>query len=392
MARRWRKGALRSGGRRGLGAVRGCVLAAALTGIALTGTAEVQGLVRWWLDAALWGFVGLLWAHWAIHLHAALKRGVDAAKAYLRSPASVVDALAALAVPAAFAAGAGAPQAWLAGAVWVLKLVPSSPGLAHLARTVVNEAGPLRSLGVLFLTVLVLSAAAMTATERHTAEAFGSLPSALWWVLVALTTNSYPEGLVPQTALGRAVGTAVMLFGLGLFGLLTGILATGFAAEGRRRDFLRAWELVARVPFLEPLGPGGSAELAHCLRRWDVPEGTTVVRRGRVADCMYLIAAGEVEVDLERGAKRLGKGDFFGEMAILGGDGARRTADVTTTRPSTLLILDVADFRPLAARYPALAVAVEATAARRVAELLAEGVAAKNPDPLGRRGSDGDAG
>ena len=36
------------------------------------------------------------------------------------------------------------------------------------------------------------------------------------------------------------------------------------------------------------------------LRRVEVPERTAVIRRGRVGDCMYFIAAGEVEVDVSR--------------------------------------------------------------------------------------------
>jgi hypothetical protein len=34
----------------------------------------------------------------------------------------------------------------------------------------------------------------------------------------------------------------------GVFGLWTGILATGFAAETRRDNFLKTWETVSKVP------------------------------------------------------------------------------------------------------------------------------------------------
>ncbi|MFZ0839586.1 MAG: cyclic nucleotide-binding domain-containing protein, partial [Xanthobacteraceae bacterium] len=76
------------------------------------------------------------------------------------------------------------------------------------------------------------------------------------------------------------------------------------------------------------------------------------------------IAEGLVEV--VGAGVQLGPGAFFGEMALLG-DGTR-TASVTAVVPSTLLVLDLTDYRIFAAHYPDLAHAVEEEAARRRAE------------------------
>ena len=141
----------------------------------------------------------------------------------------------------------------------------------------------------------------------------------------------------------------VMICGIATFGLWTGILATGFANESRRRNFIETWDLVSKVPFFQTLDPTAITEITHMLRRVEVPERTAVIRRGRVGDCMYFIAAGEVEVDIEPTPVRLGVGAFFGELALLGD--SIRTANVATTKPSTLLILDLADFRKLMAHY-----------------------------------------
>ena len=149
-----------------------------------------------------------------------------------------------------------------------------------------------------------------------------------------------------------------------MFGLWTGILATGFAAETRRRDFVRTWEFVAKVPFFKPLSPAAIIEIARMLRPIDVAERTVIVRKGRQGDCMYFIAEGLVEV--AGAGVQLGAGAFFGEMALLG-DGTR-TATVTAVVPTTLLVLELTDYRIFAAHYPELARAVEEEAARRRAE------------------------
>jgi voltage-gated potassium channel len=221
---------------------------------------------------------------------------------------------------------------------------------------------------VLFLIVLFLASAAMHVIERHGQPvAFGTLPAALWWAVVTLTTTGYGDE-VPQTALGHLIGAVVMICGIATFGLWTGILATGFANESRRRNFIETWDLVSKVPFFQTLDPTAITEITHMLRRVEVPERTAVIRRGRVGDCMYFIAAGEVEVDVEPTPVRLGVGAFFGELALLGD--SIRTANVATTKPSTLLILDLADFRKLMAHYSELARVIDAEGKRRQSENL----------------------
>jgi len=102
------------------------------------------------------------------------------------------------------------------------------------------------------------------------------------------------------------------------------------------------------------------------LRRLEVPERTAVIRRGKVGDCMYFIADGEAEVDVKPTPVRLATGSFFGELALLGD--SVRSANVVTTQPSTLLILDLADFRTLTAHHPELARAIDAEGKRRMSE------------------------
>jgi CRP-like cAMP-binding protein len=73
---------------------------------------------------------------------------------------------------------------------------------------------------------------------------------------------------------------------------------------------------------------------------------------------------GEVEVDLQPRPVRLGKGQFFGEIALL--RDTVRTATVTTLTDCQLLQLDASDFRRLIERIPTLKDRIAETARRRL--------------------------
>jgi voltage-gated potassium channel len=327
---------------------------------------ELRAGAGFWLRVCLWCCLGFFATDSALRLQAAWAAGT--ARAHAFSLSGFVDFLAVAPVPLALACGVTQENAWLFGSLWVLKLGQDSPGFALIGRVFVLEAKPLASVLALFLIVLFLAAAAMHVIERAEQPAsFGTLPAALWWAVVTLTTTGYGDE-VPKTALGHLIGSVVMICGIATFGLWTGILATGFANESRRRNFIETWDLVSKVPFFQTLDPTAITEITHMLRRVEVPERTAVIRRGRVGDCMYFIAAGEVEVDVEPTPVRLGVGAFFGEMALLGD--SIRTANVTTAKPSTLLILDLADFRKLMAHYAELARVIDAEGKRRQSENL----------------------
>ena len=322
---------------------------------------ELSPVTRTWLTVCLWCcfcffLVELLIKAWP-------KPNSKTASTYLLSASGVIDLMAVLPIPLVLLIGVPANTAWVLASLWLLKLPAFVPGLALLGRVVALEARPLASVLVIFLTVLLFAGVALHILERAgQPERFGSLPQSLWWAVSTLTTTGYGDS-VPQTFLGRVIAGIVMICGLGVFGLWTGILATGFSAEHRRRDFIQNWGLVTRVPFLRNLDPPAIIELTHMLRRLDLAERTIVVRRGRPGDCMYFIASGEVEVKVEPRPIRLSGGAFFGEIALL--EGGPRTATVVTTLPSTLLVLDVSNFRVFMANHPDLAKEVEMEAARR---------------------------
>ncbi|TPQ39622.1 cyclic nucleotide-binding protein [Bradyrhizobium guangdongense] len=317
-----------------------------------------------WVDAVLWACLAYFVFEWVVRLrHMA---GQQRLPLYLSSSAGIVDAIGALAIPLALLVGVEPKTAWLLSVLWVLKVVPGIPGLRQLRRVLVLESGPLLSVLVIFLMVVLLASVAEYFLEHEVQpQTFGSVPSALWWAVVTLTTTGYGD-VVPVTPLGRLIAGLVMISGLGVFGLWTGILATGFAAETRRDNFLKTWETVSNVPFFAALGPAAIADVTHMLRTMDLPARTMIIRKGQQGDCMYFIASGEVAVDLPGKKVQLGEGAFFGEMALLGNN--VRGANVTTTKVSRLLVLDLVDFRVLMARHPDLAETIDAEAKRRTLE------------------------
>jgi len=315
-----------------------------------------------WLEAILWACLAFYALEWALDI-SRWSRG-DHFRERLLSFQHLIDILAVVPILAANLLGIPATTAWLLGAFWLLKLPAATSGFSLLGHVFHAEANSLMTVVKLFVFVLVMAAIAMHLAERDAQPAaFGTLVNSLYWAVTTLTTTGYGD-IVPVTPLGRLVAGFVMISGLAVFGLWTGILATGFAAETRRRDFVRTWEFVAKVPFFKPLSPAAIIEIARLLRPIDVAERTVIVRKGRQGDCMYFIAEGLVEV--AGAGVQLGSGAFFGEMALLG-DGTR-TATVTAVVPSTLLVLDLTDYRIFAAHYPDLAHAVEEEAARRRAE------------------------
>ena len=319
-------------------------------------TAELE-----WLFVVLWACLAFFVVEFVLRLLA--RSDAVARQHYPFCVAGVIDLLAITCVPVMLLAGVPPKTAWLGATLWPLKLGVFFPGFALLGRVIATEARALASVLFIFLIVILLSGVALHILERAgQPQRFGSLPMSLWWAVTTLTTTGYGDS-VPESFLGRVIAGFVMICGLGVFGLLTGILATGFTAEHRRRDFIRNWNLVAAVPFFNNLDAPAMIDLTRLLRRLDLGSGTVVVRRGRPGDCMYFVAAGEVEVRLAKPV-RLGAGTFFGELALL--DGSPRSATVVTTRPSTLLMLDVTDFRSFTALHPELARAVQAEAERRI--------------------------
>ncbi|MFY8153315.1 MAG: cyclic nucleotide-binding domain-containing protein, partial [Hyphomicrobiales bacterium] len=100
------------------------------------------------------------------------------------------------------------------------------------------------------------------------------------------------------------------------------------------------------------------------LRSQSAQAGETLVRRGDRAHSMYFIAAGEVEAEFPGERKRLGPGQFFGEIAVI--EDAERAATVRAITPVRLLVLDAIDLKIVMDSDADIATRIHAIARRRV--------------------------
>ncbi len=352
------------------------VLAVGLLAVILLSIDEFADGHRIYLRAGIWAVTLIFLAEYVVRLWVApeisLYTDMRPMRARLHWIVSLPGLIGLLAImPAVMMTGgysiSGADTASVFCILWILKLGLHAPAFGTLARVLSNERAPIASILIIFAILLMAAATAAHMFERLAQpKAFGDLPSAMWWAVVTLTTTGYGD-VVPVTIGGRIIGSLLMISGIAVLALMTGVLATGFAQEERRREYLRVWDQVSRVPIFASLGVVTLSEIVGKLRTRYYPAHVTILHRGDAGDSMFFISSGEVEVRLPTGGfVRLGDGAFFGEMALL--DRRPRAATIATVRPTTLLVLYASDFYEIASHIPALAEAVEAEAKRREEE------------------------
>ena len=123
----------------------------------------------------------------------------------------------------------------------ILKLTRYSNSLSTLIQVLKNEfPGILSALGILVILIVFASAGIYLVEREAQPEAFGSIPQAMWWATITLTTVGYGD-VVPITLAGKALGIVITILGVGFAALPAGIIASGFTVEMQnRRDEFRA--------------------------------------------------------------------------------------------------------------------------------------------------------
>ncbi|TMV13473.1 cation:proton antiporter [Arenibacterium halophilum] len=147
--------------------------------------------------------------------------------------------------------------------------------------------------------------------------------------------------------------------------LMQDVAARRTAAEDRPRldVALQRAAFVQQFPVFAELDDGALKRLGRSLRTRYVNAGEVMLHKDSAARQVFFIASGAVELETAGQVWRLGRGDMFGQMAIL--TNRARRANVRAIAPTTLLVLDEDRFRQLLGRSKALRNAVAASAVAR---------------------------
>ena len=244
------------------------------------------------------------------------------------------------------------------------KIARYSPAMRSLLDVLYRERRALFGCIVITVGAALVSAALMHLAEGHVQpDKLGTIPDALWWAIVTVGTIGYGD-VVPVTTVGKLIATGTIFLGLIMMALPVGIIATAFAEQVHRRDFIVTWSMIARVPLFAGLDAGEISDIMQLLRAQVVEQYQVIVRAGEPAHAMYFIAAGEVEVALPHTNVRLGTGQFFGEVSVL--RRARRSATVTALMRTNLLVLDAQDLHALMQRDSRIAHRIKEVVKNRV--------------------------
>ncbi len=245
------------------------------------------------------------------------------------------------------------------------KLSRYSPAMHSLLRVLQNERRSLMGAALLLMAALLFASTGIYYLESGAQpDKFGSVPESAWWAMATLTTVGYGD-IYPITPLGRLFGGFVMITGLCILALPVAIIASGFAQEVNRRDFVVNWSLMSRIPMLAELDATEVGEVMPLLHAHNLPPNVEVIAEGSEGAAMYFIAAGKVKLKHPEGEQLYGTGDVFGIVAMLEND-VNSGAFITTAK-CRLLKLHKEDFHRLETANAQIAARIRKTATARKA-------------------------
>jgi MFS family permease len=175
-----------------------------------------------------------------------------------------------------------------------------------------------------------------------------------------VTVTAYALGSFIVPVLGAAQ-PALVLAGCGIAMAVGGVISVVLIGRYAIQEPAPIDPLVARladVPLFAGLPPNRVERAMRVATIRPVNAGDVIIRQGDEADYFYVIAEGDVEVTQrtaegeERVLRKMGSGEFFGEIGLL--SGVPRTATVTAITDGKLIALDGKAFLELVSAGPGL--------------------------------------
>ena len=113
----------------------------------------------------------------------------------------------------------------------ILKIGRHSRSVRSLVRVIISKQEELLvTLSIISFLLIIASSLMFFAEHDAQPEVFSSIPASMWWGVVTLTTVGYGD-IYPVTVIGKLLGASLACFGIGVFVLPAGIVASGFAKE-----------------------------------------------------------------------------------------------------------------------------------------------------------------
>jgi monovalent cation:H+ antiporter, CPA1 family len=123
-------------------------------------------------------------------------------------------------------------------------------------------------------------------------------------------------------------------------------------------------ESLARLALFVDLGRPQLESIAHSFDEEVFPAGKRVLRKGISGSAFYLILDGAALVHLDVGDRRIGRGEYFGEISVLTGEPP--SADVVADTMLRCLVVPGPELEPLLLAHPRLMFRMLQAEARRV--------------------------
>jgi len=130
----------------------------------------------------------------------------------------------------------------------VIRLTRYSSSMGLLKQVFIEESSAIMTSLFVLLILIVMTSSLIYLAEHHAQpQAFSSIPAAMWWSIVTLTTIGYGD-VVPVTLAGKILACVIGIVSFGIVALPAGLLASGFsnALHKRRAEYERVAEEVLK--------------------------------------------------------------------------------------------------------------------------------------------------